>query len=116
MSTIVSQTGTRRVVVIDNKEDVDIDLIYLDEDDIPVDLTGMSLQWTFTIDGITLTATIGAGLTVATPEDGRIVLHFEALAEDIEQNILPQGLGSHRLMITNPVVRTITRGALVNDS
>ncbi len=116
MTTIT--TGERTALLIDSTDDIDLEVTYLDDDGVAVDLTGFDIEWTFTIHGVTLTATVGDGLTL-TEDEGIITLHFDANAEDPDLDPpapLPQGLGEHRLRITNPVIKTLTRGALTNDT
>lgn len=117
---LVIRTGARKALFIDSTDDIDISLVHQDENGNPVDLTGFDVEWTFTIGGVTLTATSAplGGITVDAL-NGVITLHFEANADDggtPTPQVLPQGLGEHRLRFTDPVVKTLMRGALVNDT
>ena len=117
MASILIQTGSRRAIFIDSTDDIDITVIHQDSAGNPVDLTGFLLEWTFTIGGVTLTAIVGDGLTL-TEIEGKITLHFEANQDNggLPPQVLPQGLGEHRLRVTSPVVKTLVRGALTNDT
>lgn len=116
MTTIT--TGSRTALLVDSSDDIDLVVYYQDDSGVAVDLTGFDIEWVFEIHGVTLTATVGDGLTLV-EEEGKISLHFEAgaLDETLDPPApLPQGLGKHRLQITNPVDKTLTRGPLTNDT
>lgn len=119
MADLLIRTGARKALFIDSTDDIDITVVHQDENGVPVDLTGFDVEWTFTIGGVTLTFTSdpGGGITV-TPLTGLIALHVEANQDDggLPPQVLPQGLGEHRLRFTDPVVKTLMRGALTNDT
>lgn len=104
-------TGSYRALYIDTSDDVDAVIYHQDKDGNPVDLTGFVISWSFTIGSVTYTATIGSGLTVDALA-GKITLHIPKAS----LTTFPDGLGQHRLQITNPVDKTLVRGPLTNDT
>lgn len=104
-------TDSRQALLMAGGDDYDLSVVYRDSTGTPVDLTGMTFSWTFTLGGVSVVATVGAGLTV-TAAQGKIALHLTA----VQTTTLPQGLGKHRLKMLTPSVKTLMRGALVNDT
>ena len=111
MATIITFTGARHALLVDGTNDYDTEIIYQYSNGTPIDLTGMTFSWTFSVRGTTLTATSGSGLTI-TPLQGKITLHFSA----VQMGTLPLGLGKHKLMVTAPTVKTLMKGDLVCDT
>lgn len=111
MTDTIINTGAWESLLMHGGNDFDFPVIYQDANGVPIDLTGMTFSWTFTVGSTTLTATIGSGLTV-TPLLGKIVLHLSA----VQTATLPQGLGRHKLRLTAPTAKILMRGALVNDT
>ena len=111
MSTITTVSGAWESLLVNGNDDISYEVVYTDSNGAPIDLTGMTFSWIFTIGGVTLTATVGSGLTV-TALEGKIVLNFSAT----QMGTLPQGLGKHRLRVLTPTKKTLIRGALTNDT
>jgi hypothetical protein len=116
MTTVSITTGDRVPLLIDSSDDIDYEVTYRDDDVVVIDITGYTFEWVFTVGEVTLTATVLNGRLTLEEEDGLIVLHIPANTVDDDDNPLPQGLGEHRLRATSPVVKTLMRGALTNDT
>ena len=111
MTTIIDVAGSWHALQVEPGDDFDTSVIYQQEVNgvlTPIDLTGMTFSWTMTIGAVTITATVGSGLTV-TALEGKIALHFSAATIAT----LPNGLGSHRLKILTPAPKTLIEGPLV---
>lgn len=108
MTTIIDVAGSWHALQVEPGDDFDTSVIYQDANGVAIDLTGMTFSWTMTIGAVTITATVGSGLTV-TALQGKIALHFSAATIAT----LPNGLGSHRLKILTPAPKTLIEGPLV---
>lgn len=108
---LIIQTGSYKAMFVDTSDDIDAVVLYQNSSGVAVDLTGYVLDWTFTIGAATISATVANGRLVVDAPAGKITLHIPVAS----LTSFTQGLGKHRLQVTNPVNKTLMRGALTND-
>lgn len=115
MATVTIEVGDRVPLFIDSTDDIDYDLFYQEIDGDIIDITSYNFEWSFEIGGITIVASTGNGRLTTVDAEGKITLHLDADTDDGD-GTLPQGLGEHRLRVIDPVIKTLMRGALTNDT
>ncbi len=101
--------ATEYNAIVERGDTYDLQLTYLDVNRDPVDMTGWSFSWVFTVGEVTVTRTLGNGVEVNTTT---AVITLKITNTQTASFVVSRG--THRLRVTTPAgVYTLLAGGVI---